>query len=94
MLRYKLLLAVNYFTQVLQFMVLAYVILSWFARPGGKSYRYYRALGELLEPLFSPFRRLTRGFALRTGLDFTPFFTVIALSLFYQLIHRILSAGL
>ncbi len=83
----KLLLAVYYFTIVIQYMILAYVVLSWFSRPGGRTYRIYQKLGDVLEPLFVPFRRLTRGLALRTGLDFTPFVTIIAVSMIYRLIY-------
>jgi len=87
----KLLLAVYYFTLVIQYMILAYVVLSWFSRPGGQTYRIYLKLGEVLEPLFMPFRRLTRGIAMRTGLDFTPFITIIAVSMIYRLIFAVSS---
>jgi uncharacterized protein YggT (Ycf19 family) len=85
----KLLLALYYFTQVIQYMVLAYVVLSWFSRPGGKTFFIYQKLGELLEPLFAPFRRLTRGFAMRSGLDFSPFLLIIALSVVYRIIYTL-----
>ncbi|HPF18455.1 MAG: YggT family protein [Bacillota bacterium] len=87
----KLLLALHYFTLVIQYMILAYVVLSWFSRPGGQTYRFYQKLGEILEPLFIPFRRLTGGIAMRTGLDFTPFVTIIAVSMIYRLIFAVAS---
>ena len=83
----KLLLAFYYFTMVLQYMILAYVVLSWFSRPGGRTYGLYRMLAEALEPLLAPFRSLTGRFAMRTGLDFTPFVAVIAISLAYRVVH-------
>lgn len=85
----KLLLALYYFTLVIQYMVLAYVLLSWFVRPGNKAFWLHQKLGELLEPLFAPFRRLTSGIAMRTGLDFTPFVLIVAVSLIYRLIYAI-----
>lgn len=85
----KLLLAANYFTMVIQYMILAYVVLSWFAKPGGQLYGIYQKLGDVLEPLFAPFRRLTGGLAQRTGLDFTPFVTIIAVSMVYRLIYAV-----
>ena len=87
----KLLLAVYYFTLVIQYMILAYVVLSWFSKPGGQTFRIYQKLGDILEPLFMPFRRLTRGIAMRTGLDFTPFITIIAVSMIYRLIFAVTS---
>ncbi len=87
----KLLLAVYYFILVIQYMVLAYVVLSWFSRPGGRTFKIYMKLGEILEPLFMPFRRLTRGLAMRTGLDFTPFVAILAMSLIYRLILAVAS---
>ncbi len=85
----KILLALYYFTQVIQYMVLVYVILSWFSKPGGRTYFLYQKLGELLNPLFMPFRRLTQGVTMRTGLDFTPFLLIIALSMLYRLIYML-----
>jgi uncharacterized protein YggT (Ycf19 family) len=85
----KILLALYYFTLVIQYMILAYVVLSWFSRPGSRTFGIYRFLGETLEPLFAPFRKLTSGFAMRTGLDFTPFITVIAISAIYHVVRMI-----
>ncbi|NCB41064.1 MAG: YggT family protein [Clostridia bacterium] len=85
----KLLLALYYFTLVIQYMVLAYVLLSWFVRPGNKAFLIYQKLGDILEPLFAPFRRITSGIAMRTGLDFTPFLLIVAVSLLYRLIYAV-----
>lgn len=86
----KILLAIYYFTQLLQYMILAYVLLSWFARPGKRLYDFYRRLGEILEPILAPFRRFTLPLAMRSGLDFTPFLAVIAISVMYRLIHVVM----
>ena len=85
----KLLLALYYFTLVIQYMVLIYVLLSWFVRPGNKAFMIHQKLGDILEPLFAPFRRITRGIAMRTGVDFTPFVLIIAVSLTYRIIYAI-----
>ena len=85
----KILLGLYYFTLVIQYMVLAYVMLSWFSRPGGKTYFIYQKLGDLLEPLFVPFRKLTSGITMRTGLDFAPFVLIITISLIYRGIYMI-----
>lgn len=85
----KLLRAVHYFSVVIQYMVLAYVLLSWFARPGNQVFGFYQKLGDILEPLFAPFRKLSSGIAMRTGLDFTPFFLIIAISLIEGLIYAV-----
>lgn len=82
--------AVSLLFRVFSAMILIYCILSWFAQPGSMVYTIYRRLEELVEPFIFPFRRITSGFAYRTGIDFAPWLALIALNIVQNVIYIIL----
>ncbi len=73
--------AINLLFQVFSALILVYCLLSWFARPGSSVFRLYCGLGDVVEPLIRPFRRLTSGFTYRTGIDFAPWLALIGLNI-------------
>lgn len=69
--------------------ILAYVLLSWF-RPSGAIYDIYRVLAQLAEPYLSLFRRWV---PVTSGLDFSPLVALIVLSLIRNVVVRALGAA-
>lgn len=82
--------AVSLLFRVISAMILIYCVMSWFVRPGQTGYTLYCRLAELIEPVISPFRRLTAGIAFRTGIDFAPWLALIGLNIFQDVIFIIL----
>jgi uncharacterized protein YggT (Ycf19 family) len=68
-------------------LVVAYVIMSWFAGRGGMLFELYRTLGTLCEPYIGLFRRIVPATG---GLDFSPLIALLVL----QYIIRPLVAAL
>ena len=54
-------------------LILGYVILSWFASRGGTVYEIYKVLGTVVEPYIGLFRRILPTASVGgAGLDFAP----------------------
>lgn len=83
--------AVNLFFQVLTTLILLYCILSWFCPPNSRLYNVYMRMGEVVEPLIAPWRRLTQGLAYRIGLDLAPIIAILALEIVNTLLVRVLA---
>lgn len=86
--------AVNMFFQVLTTLILLYALMSWFCPPGSKLFDFYMRMGDFVEPLIRPWRRLTQGLAYRTGMDFAPFIAILALQLLNTIAIRLMYAFL
>lgn len=82
--------AVNLFFRVLTTLIILYCLLSWFCPPNSKLYDIYMRMGEVVEPIVGPFRRLTQGLTYRIGLDFAPVIAIFALEILNTLIIRVL----
>ena len=84
----KLILAktVSYFFDILNFMILIRVFLSWFNfKPDNK---IIMLIFQLTDPLLEPFRRLTSKLGLNTGMvDFSP---IISLLFLYYIVKPLL----
>lgn len=78
------------FFQVLTTLIVLYCLLSWFCPPNSKLYGIYMRMGELVEPLIAPWRRLTQGLTYRIGLDFAPVIAIFALEIINSLVVRVL----
>jgi uncharacterized protein YggT (Ycf19 family) len=72
-------------------LIVAYVILSWFARGGGAVFEIYRTLGTLCEPYIGVFRRIvpTTG-----GLDFSPLVALLVLQYIIRPVVAVLLGSL
>lgn len=94
MLLYQILTGVNYFFQILRYMILIYWVLSLF-RP---NFKLYFMLEAFLAPLLRPFRVLSMKLMskMRGGfmIDFSIWFALIALEIarnvFFRIIYMIL----
>ena len=66
-----LVVAVNWFAQIIIFLLIARAICSWFVRSGsGTAYKFYNVLTMLTEPIVAPCRLITSRF--QTGMfDFS-----------------------
>lgn len=76
--------------QIAILLVLARVLYSMFVSRGGTEGGgpAGRILVELTDPILAPFEVLTRGFAQRTGLDFSPLFAILALQFIQGIVGR------
>lgn len=72
--------SVDYFFRVLDFLIIARIILSWVnPNPNGN---LTRLLYQLTEPILAPFRNLLFKFGLGGGMiDFSPILAVFALNI-------------
>jgi len=81
---------VNAVINFYQWVIIAYVLMSWF-RPSGALYDIYRVLGSIVEPYVGIFRRFV---PVAGGLDFSPFIALIVLQLVGRLVvQALVSAG-
>lgn len=71
---------------ITQGIVLIYCVLTWFMPPAS---RVMRLLGDVIEPMLMPIRRLLMRFTGPFGLDFSPFLLVVILSALRSLLIRL-----
>jgi YggT family protein len=79
--------AVQLFFQVVVYIILARIIMSWFVR-NPYSNKIYMLLLQLTEPILAPFRKLTGRFAGNYGIDFSPILALLALNFISAIIVR------
>jgi YggT family protein len=81
---------------VYMYLIIVYVLMSWFPIRGGVLLDLYRVLGSICEPFIGLFRRILPQAAVGgAGLDFSPLVAILVLQIAGQLVVRILiSAGL
>ncbi len=92
---YTLFFAVDRFLRLISAAILVYCIMSWIA----PNNRFYVMLERFVNPFIQPFRKLSMKLMARTGMriDFSPWFTMIALNLLTEVlwtIYRFLPRGL
>lgn len=81
--------AVAMIFDIVEYLILAYVILSWFVRSDDNP--LMRMIGLFVDPIFIPIRALTERLGFRTGmLDFTPLFAILVLRLVRYLVLKLL----
>ena len=81
--------AINFFYQILVYMILGRAVLSWFVRnPYDNLGKFYTLLIQLTEPMLAPCRKLLARFNLMGTIDLSPILAMIGLSI----IRRILVA--
>ncbi|MEI8215695.1 MAG: YggT family protein [Eubacteriales bacterium] len=79
--------AVQLFFQVVVYIILARLIMSWFVR-NPYSNKIYMLLIQLTEPILAPFRKLLGRFGASYGVDFSPILALLAINLISMLIVR------
>jgi YggT family protein len=73
--------AVNFFFQILIYLILARAIMSWFVRsPYGGLYKAYNAIIQITEPILAPCRKLLYRFGMGGTIDFSPILAIIGLT--------------
>ncbi|MCT4592898.1 MAG: YggT family protein [Anaeromicrobium sp.] len=86
---YMLKVSVNYFFRVIEYLVIARILLSWISNnPYGGVYGF---LHQVTEPILAPFRELSYRIGLGGGMiDLSPIFVILFLQLVNGLINSIL----
>ncbi len=69
------------------FLIIIYVLLSWFPHERGFMNDVYNVLGSICEPYLGLFRKIIPAMG---GVDFSPVIAVIVLQLVVQVIGRLL----
>jgi YggT family protein len=69
------------------FLIIVYVLLSWFPHERGVMGDVYRAFGKICEPYLGLFRKIMPPIG---GIDFSPVVAVIVLEIVMQLVMRLL----
>ena len=74
------------FLEALQLLLIVYALMTWFVRPDNAVYRF---LYRFLNPILTPFKRLSR-YLINRGLriDLSVWFAVIALRIIQSLLTR------
>lgn len=83
--------AVNFFFQVLIYLILARAIMSWFVRsPYGGLYKAYSTIIQITEPILAPCRKLLLRFGMGGTIDFSPIVAIIGLTVINGVIINIM----
>lgn len=81
--------AVNLFSQVLIYLILARAIMSWFVRNPYQN-KAFLLVYQLSEPLLAPARAFLSRFTRNSGIDFSPVFALLAIEVIRSVLIRIL----
>jgi YggT family protein len=81
--------AVNMFFQLVIYIVIARVILSWVVKNPYNN-KFYTTLIQLTEPILAPCRRILGRFGATYGIDFSPILAVVAINFLNMIIVRLL----
>lgn len=81
--------AVNLFSQVLIYLILARAIMSWFVRNPYQN-KAFMLVYQLSEPMLAPARALTGRFFRNSGIDFSPIIALFAIEVIRSLLIRLL----
>lgn len=82
--------AVSFFCEILIYLIIARAIMSWFSRPGDRSYGIFRFLCQLTDPILNPCRKVTGRFGGGMGMDFSPILAIFLIWLVQWLVVRVL----
>jgi len=77
---------VNVMFEVYSFLIIARVLMSWV--PHDRNHPVFRFIGEITEPLLTPFRRLIPSVG---GIDFSPIIALMAVELVRRIILSLLA---
>jgi len=91
--KYGLIMTVNYFIEVLEWIIIIRIILSWFMAVNYSNNPVIRFVYAVSEPILGPFRRLwfRFGFSQNFMLDFSPVLAFIVLEyIFKPLVIRLI----
>ena len=80
--------ALSIFYDILSFLILARVLLSWFIRDPYN--RLYMVLSQITEPLLAPCRRLLFRFQGNFGIDFSPILALLLLNIIYRILYTMI----
>ena len=80
--------ALSIFYDILSFLILARVLLSWFIRDPYN--RLYMILSQITEPLLAPCRRLLFRFQGNLGIDFSPILALLLLNIIYRILYTMI----
>ncbi|MCT4565082.1 MAG: YggT family protein [Maledivibacter sp.] len=80
--------AISYFIRVLNFLIIARALFSWFSRD--YSNPIYNFLYQITEPILAPFRMLQEKIGFRGMIDFSPILAIITLDILGNLIRGLL----
>lgn len=69
------------------FLIIIYVLLSWFPHQSGAMYDIYNAFGKICEPYLALFRKIMPPIG---GLDFSPIAAILVLEFVMWLIVRLI----
>lgn len=83
---YNVFRGIQYFLQIISYVLLAYCILSWLLPPYHKIMRF---LGRLVDPLLTPVRRVFFRLFPHAALDLSPLVIFLLLNLLSQLIWQL-----
>ena len=84
--------AVQFFFQVLIYLILARAIMSWFVRPGDRNFhRIYMLVVQVTEPIMNPCRSLLSRFGLVGTIDFSPMLAILGLYIIERLVLSLLT---
>lgn len=80
--------AISYFISVINFLIIARALFSWFSRD--YSNPIYKFLYQITEPILAPFRLLQEKIGFRGMIDFSPILAIITLDILANVILSIL----
>ncbi len=80
--------AISYFIEVINFLIIARALFSWFSRD--YSNPIYNFLYQLTEPILAPFRAVQERLGIRLMIDFSPIFAIVTLNILRNIILRLL----
>lgn len=80
--------AISYFISVINFLIIARALFSWFSRD--YSNPIYNFLYQITEPILAPFRLLQEKIGFKGMIDFSPILAIITLDILANVILSIL----
>lgn len=78
---YYIKVAAGIFFEMLNFLILIRVIMSWVTRGGPSQNPFVAMIYQMTEPILAPFRQLQHKLGIQGMLDFSPIFALITLRL-------------
>lgn len=87
---YKVFYGISIFIRIVNYIILAYCVMSWFVSPTN---RLYVLLRDISQPIIAPFRALSYKLMMRSSLriDLSPWFALLALNLLQRILWWVYS---
>ena len=83
---YGIFLGFSYFLEILRYLLLAYVVISWFVSPFN---RFRQLVERIVDPMLRPLRSLLFGIAPRMPIDLSAFILFFVLNLLQRGLWRL-----